>query len=408
MTGAAAEVVRELGLEGEVLRRNYPKKKGVKVIGTNGKTRWWVPVASRNEKWELEDSFSWQVLRSDFDQMLLEAAVGRGARHLTAKALRPIRGRDGSVSGLEVRKPHGEVVSVESEMLLDCSGEATFLANHRVTGPKYLGNYDKQVAFFSQVSGAVRDPGGGRETDPDNTVIFYEKKFHWAWFLPLDDKTTSVGVVVPSDYFKEKNETREAFLTRELKELNPALRQYLPEVNLVSDVHTIPNYSYQVRRFTGKGFICIGDAHRFIDPIFSFGITVAMREGQMVAPVVKEYLDGKRRDTDEPFADYERACEAGIDVLEDMIDSFWEFPLGFAKYVHFDFKNDMIDVFAGRIYENLNMSLIGAFRRSLKRDRSQDNDLYSVPIGSRFHPERAAIWEPDSPTQGMEEWIEER
>ena len=96
----------------------------------------------------------------------------------------------------------------------------------------------------------------------------------------------------------------------------------------------IPNYSYQVRGFCGKGFICIGDSHRFIDPIFSFGVTVTMREGEFAAPVVRQYLEGKLDDKDNPFEEHQMAFEKGIDNLEDMIDLFWEQPFAFATFVH--------------------------------------------------------------------------
>jgi hypothetical protein len=70
----------------------------------------------------------------------------------------------------------------------------------------------------------------------------------------------------------------------------------------VDDVHVIPNYSYQVNGFCGKGFICTGDAHRFTDPIFSFGLTITMREGQFMAPIIPVYLEGANRENPNPFA----------------------------------------------------------------------------------------------------------
>jgi len=77
--------------------------------------------------------------------------------------------------------------------MIDASGQGTFLANRGVIGPKDRGNYDKQLAVFSQVTGAIRDEGDVR----DNTLIFYQKKNHWAWFIPLDKDVVSIGVVTP-------------------------------------------------------------------------------------------------------------------------------------------------------------------------------------------------------------------
>src|SRR5208337_1336027 len=200
LTGAAAKVLRDLGLESEMMRRKYPLKKGVKVYGSTGQTTWFVPVTARDENWELTPSLSWQVRRSDFDKMMLDEAIRRGAKLLQARAVKPLLKEDGAVGGVQVRMPDGELVDLETQLLLDISGQATFLANHGVTGPKYLGNYDKQVAFFSQVVDTVRDDGSSRESDPDNTLIFYQKKYHWSWFIPIESNVVSVGVVTPSAY----------------------------------------------------------------------------------------------------------------------------------------------------------------------------------------------------------------
>lgn len=408
MTGEAAKVVRELGLEEAMVKGKYPVKHGVKVYGTTGSTTWFVPVTSRDENWQLYDNITWQVRRSDFDTMMLNEAVARGATLIPGKATKPLLNEDGSVRGIQVRLKDGGLMDIESQVVLDCSGQATFLANAGVTGPKYLGSYDKQIAIFSQVVDTVRDHGETRETQPDNTLIFYQEKFHWSWFIPLDDDAVSVGIVVPSAYFLEKKMSKKDFLIHELHHLNPEIKRRIPEVKLVEDVHVIPNYSYQVKGFCGKGYICIGDAHRFTDPIFSFGMTVTMREAQIVAPLIKAYLGGANRDKANPFEEYQVFCEKGADVLEDMIDLFWEQPFTFAVFVHQRYTEYMTDAFAGRIYETERQPspALHAFRKVLKRERTYENeDLYSIPIGSRYHPERAPLWQPNSPVETTEEWL---
>jgi 1H-pyrrole-2-carbonyl-[peptidyl-carrier protein] brominase len=412
MTGAGGKVLRELGLEDEMIRRKFPVKQGVKVFGSSDRNSWFVPVAGRDENWKLFPWETWQVRRDEFDKMMLDEAIARGGEFLEAKATRPIIGDDGSVTGVTVRMPNGKTENIHCDLLLDCSGQATWLAKlGGVTGPKYMGAYDKQMAIFSQVSGTVRESTGTRETNPGNTLIFYWKKFHWAWFIPLDDDTVSVGVVVPSAYFQEKKESRHDFFVRELKELHPELARRIPEVKLVEDVHVIPNYSYQVKNFCGKGFMCMGDAHRFLDPIFSFGLTVAMREAQFAAPVIKAYLGGANRDQANPFADHQLFCEQAIDILEDTVDAFWENPLPFAFAVHRRYTEQMTDMFAGRIYEHQPSPALHALRTLLKRREEREasylNDsTYSIPIGSRFHPERAPIWVNDLSVESTEAWVD--
>jgi FADH2-dependent halogenase len=412
LTGAGGKVLRDLGLEAEMYKRGYPTKQGVKVYGQSKSGSWFVPVTGRDENWKLFPWDTWQVRRSVFDKMMLDEALARGATLFPGKAIKPLMNDGGAVRGIQVRPTgNGSLQDIESEVLLDCSGQATWLANlGGVTGPKYLGAYDKQIAIFSQVANPLRDHGTTREEHPDNTLIFYWKKFHWAWFIPLDREVVSIGIVVPSQYFLDKQESTRDFLIREYHELHPELRRRLPQIKLVEDVHVIPNYSFQVKRFSGKGFICIGDAHRFIDPIFSFGLTVAMREAQIAAPIIRDYLGGANRDRDNPFAEYQLSCEKAIDILEDCLDAFWEQPLAFALIVYAKHPEDMTDMFAGRIYERQPSPALHAFRKLLSRETERDQsylyeDIYSVPIGSRYHPERAPIWGINAAVETTEKWM---
>jgi FADH2-dependent halogenase len=406
LVGEAGGVLRELGLEGAMAARKFLVKRGAKLYGPGGKYPWFAPVMMRDSEWNLKEQFTWQVRRSDFDHMLLEEAVGRGATLLRGQATRPLLGADGEVRGVQVRTSDNRLVDVESDMLLDCSGQATFLANLGLTGPKYRGNYDKQIAIFSQATGGIRDDGRSPEDYPDNTLLFTRAKFHWAWWIPLDHEVVSVGVVIPAAYFLEKKESKRVFLLRELREINPDLARRLPEINLVEDVHVIPNYSYQVRRFCGKGFLCVGDAHRFIDPIFSFGVYVTMKEAAFAAQAVKGYFGGENRDTRTPFAEHQRSMEQAIDLLEDILDGFWEQPFAFAAFVQARHRGLMIDLLAGRIYERQPSDPVLAFRKMLQRERTfgKEDDV-SVPIGSRFHPERAPIWEANSGLESTEQWM---
>jgi 1H-pyrrole-2-carbonyl-[peptidyl-carrier protein] brominase len=153
--------------------------------------------------------------------------------------------------------------------------------------------------------------------------------------------------MVPTATFQESRQTPEEFFRSVLPGVNPALARRISDIQLVEKVHVIPNYSYQVRRFCGRGFICVGDAHRFIDPIFSFGISATVREAEFAVPHVLAYLGGKGRDLANPFAEHMLFCEKGTDNLEDMVDLFWEQPFAFAGFVHLLYRDQMIDAFAG-------------------------------------------------------------
>ena len=407
MTGEAGALLRRLGLDDAMTQRQYPVKHGVRVFGSSS---WFIPVARRDENWQIQTASTWQVRRSDFDQMMLAEAQQRGATVVRGTALKALRSEDGGVRGALIRKSDGTTEEIESEVLLDCSGMGTFLANQRVTGPKYVGSYDKQIALFAHVKGALRDEGLAGETARNNTLIFYKKKYHWAWFIPIDNEVVSLGLVVPTAEYVAHKQSPDEFFRSYMPTINPELSRRTKQLEYVEKVHVIPNYSFQVRRFCGKGFICIGDAHRFIDPIFSFGLSATMREAEFAVPYIVDYLKGKGRGQENPFDAYQRFIEKGTDNLEDMVDLFWEQPFAFATFVHHRYRDQLIDAFAGRIYETERQpsKAIMVFRKLLKRERDYEHpDDYSIPIGSRYHPERAALWEPNSPVEGTEEWLRE-
>jgi flavin-dependent dehydrogenase len=390
MSGECGAIVRALGLETEMLKRRFPIKRGLTVYGSGGRNAWFVPVMGRDADWQLFPQFTWQVRRQDFDRLMFDTAVARGATPIRGEALRPILDDAGTVCGVTVRTADGGMLDIRCEVLLDCSGQGTFLARCGVTGPKYSGNYDKQIAIFSQVAGATRNEDGPNR---DDTLIFYQKKHHWSWFIPLDDEVVSVGAVVPAAHFKATNLDRTEFLRHAIGEINPELARRVPEPKFVEATRAIPNYSYQVRRFTGHGFICLGDAHRFIDPIFSFGLFISLNEAREAAAAVESYLAGEGRDAADPFAALQLRFEKGTDILEDMMDTFWEYPLAFAQMLHRAHHDETLDIFAGRLYDRQPSSCVTAMRALLKRQRRYDaGDEYSIPIGSRYRPERAAIW----------------
>src|SRR6266852_3346097 len=220
LTGEAAQALRRLGFEAEMTKREHPVKHGVKVFGASGVNSWYVPVSARDKEWNLSNSTTWQVRHSDFDTMMLKEAEARGATIMQGTATKPLLADDGAVRGVTVRWPDGKSEDIETQVVLDCSGMATFLANQRVTGPKYVGSYDKQIAFFSYVTGAIRDTRTSGEEARSNTLIFYQNKFHWAWFIPIDEDVVSMGLVTPKATFVETKQSPEEFFRNMIPAIN--------------------------------------------------------------------------------------------------------------------------------------------------------------------------------------------
>ncbi len=349
LTGATALALKDLGLGPKIEAQNYPIKRGAVFYGPDGKNDFWVALVKRDETGKQVPNYTWNVMRSTFDKILFDGALERGADWIKATAQAPII-RDDVVVGLTIRTPEGATENLFCDVLVDASGIATFLANHRVTGRKLPGSSDKQIGFFTQFANTIRDDGPTARYQPGNTLLYYQAKHYWAWFIPVSEELTSVGIVVRSDYFKKARMAKEDFLLHECRHMTPALSDRLPDLTPREPINAIPNFSYRVESYTGQGFLCVGDAHRFIDPIFAYGVYFGVQEGEFAAEAIAKHLSGETKTDGNPFADYERLCNEGSDVVEDTIGVLWNYPLAFQRIVTWRDREAALDVLSGRIY----------------------------------------------------------
>lgn len=367
MTGECGASVRALGLEERMATDGHPIKYGTMVYGANGANSFYVPVMGRDENNMMFKQTTWQVRRSTFDKMMEEVAKDLGLKHINARVVSVIKGdEEGKLDGLRYRTEDGEEHEVEADVVVDCSGQNTFLASQNIASKRTIGNYGKQVAMFSHFKGCKRpEVGEDGDLQPDDTIIFYQKKDHWAWFIPLDDEVVSIGIVTPSDYFKSCKESKEEFIKREMKSLNSKLSERMQNAEMIEEPRACANYSYQVHDFVGKNWLCVGDAHRFIDPIFSLGLHFSLAEGRKAADAIKEYLTNEDvAAMDSPFEEHKNTCETGMDNIQDMLDGFWDYPLAFSLYLKDKrYRDNFIDMFAGRVYTTEPSEGILALRR---------------------------------------------
>lgn len=362
MTGECGASVRKLGLdlEARMKEAGHPVKWGTMVWGKGGKKSFYIPVMGRKEDGELFEQSTWQVRRSVFDKMLFDYAVEMGIETIVGTANDVVR-ENGEIKGIKVTTGESQV-ELPADLIVDASGQNTFLSGRGIAGKREPGKYGKQIGIFGHFKKTIREDS--KEARADDTLIFYRELNQWAWFIPLDEETVSIGVVVPSDYFREQNESREAFLLREMHLINPELARRLENAELVNEVRGMSNYSYQIKDFAGKGFICIGDAHRFIDPIFSFGLHFALHEGRHAADEITRYFENPDESSENPFLQYSQYCEDAMDNIQTMLDTFWDYPLAFSLYMKSNkYRDGFIDMFAGRVYNATDSEGVTALRK---------------------------------------------
>ena len=349
LTASCAEMLKEMGLGPYMETAGFPVKHGVAVHGQTENSKFWVPMMYRSSAGVINTRPTWQVSRKDFDKKLLDTATERGTDVIRASAVDVIK-TDNVISGVRINDIDGNMHNISAKMVADASGQSCFLGRNNVLGAVDNAGYEKQIAIFAHVKGAVRDPG----KNDGNTHIFYGKTDHWSWLIPINKDVTSLGVVIPNAVFKASGLDKKNYFLQGLETLNPYLKARAQDIEIVSPVRSHANYSFEYEKAAGPGFISIGDSFGFLDPIFSFGVTVALKEGMVAADEIENYLN---QDGQYSFAGYQAYLAQGREVIRLVIDTFWQYPLAFLRLAHFSHANEIAELFSGRFYSDTTQSL---------------------------------------------------
>ena len=249
---------------------------------------------------------AWQVKRAEFDKILFDnckrfGVDARQQHHVTA--VEPVEG------GHRVRfaNADGDTSEVVARFVIDASGRDGFFARRQGWRKKNPGH--ASAAVFGHFTNVVR-----REGALEGNISVYWFEHGWVWMIPLRDGVMSIGAVCWPEYLRSRDVELETFLRKTLA-LIPDAHARVRDAVAVSPVNATGNYSYRSDRIWGDGFLLVGDAYAFIDPVFSSGVFLAMNSGQACVPAVQAWLNGER-------STYERECKAYHRMVESKIYSF--------------------------------------------------------------------------------------
>lgn len=229
--------------------------------------------------------FAFQVRRSDFDLMLLRNAAGKGARVYEGARVTSVefgnlaRGEDTIVN---VRLEDGATQVWRTRFLVDASGRDTFLSDR--LGVKRRNKRHASAAIFGHFRNARRNSGAN-----EGNIVIEWFEHGWFWFIPLRDGTTSVGAVCWPAYMKTRTTPPSDFLMQTIA-LAPKIAARLADAELTGPATATGNYSYYSDHMAGDGYLMVGDAWAFVDPVFSSGVYLAMNSATLGAGVVDAVL----------------------------------------------------------------------------------------------------------------------
>ena len=295
-------------------------------------------------------STTWQVRRSDFDRMLLENARDKGADVRQGTAVRELlTDAGGRAVGVRADVPGGGSETFRADAVIDASGRDTFLASK--LGWKRRDPDLTKIAIFTYYRGAKRDSG----LDEGATTVAYIPEKGWFWYIPLPDDIVSVGVVAEADHLYRDTRDPEAIFAREAADCI-WIADHLRGGVRVEPVRVTGEFSYRAEAIGGDGFCLAGDAFSFLDPVFSTGVFMALKSGEMAADAVHRGLeDGAGGVTAATFTDYERDMRWALDQFRQLVLSFYNQSFSFRDFIraHPDLHPRLVDALVGNVFADL-------------------------------------------------------
>jgi flavin-dependent dehydrogenase len=232
---------------------------------------------------------AYQVWREEFDQMLYQHARESGADAREGHEVTAFNQLSARETLLSVRADDGRDYQIQARYLIDASGRDTFLSARKKIRRKNMEH--QSAAIFGHFRGAEFRPG-----EDAGNISMYRFDHGWMWMIPLRSGAMSVGAVCRPDYLKQRKGRTVEFLMDTLK-LNAALWKRMSQAELIgNDIRVTGNYSYDSTRMGGIGWIMIGDAFAFLDPVFSSGVYLAMSSAEQSAEMVDTALRDPQRE----------------------------------------------------------------------------------------------------------------
>src|SRR5215510_3285839 len=296
-----------------------------------------------------ESAVTWQVTRAVFDKMLIEHATEQGADVHQGVAVKQVLFEGDRAVGVDVKMKDGLSQTFYAKVIVDATGQSAILSNKfrwRVRDPKL-----KKAVLYSYYKGAHRE----KDINGGATLVLRTPKGSggWFWYIPLEDDITSVGIVANPDYLLKGRGQDLAKIYEEEIQKTEACRRRVAQGERVDKIYSILDYSYRSKRNAGNGFIIIGDAYGFLDPIYSSGVLLALKMAELAADAIH---DAFRHDdfSAERLGQFQTKLDRGIESMRKLVYAFYNEGFSFAEFLqkYPDQRVNIINLLIGDVFRD--------------------------------------------------------
>ena len=334
---------RRLGILDDMRRIGFTRKNGVQFVNHNDKESQPFFFDQHDPR---DCSTTFHVHRAEFDNLLFATAAKRGAECHDQTRVVDIALNPKSPHVVRLKGSDNVERTVTTRLIVDASGQQTLIANK--LNLRVVDKNLRKAAIWTYFEGALRN-GVPR---PEVTCVLHTKaKDAWFWYIPLNDNTVSVGVVGDNDYMLKGRGTPEATFQAELENC-PGVGRRIAGSRQVGKYHVAKEFSYTTREHAGDGWVLVGDAFGFIDPIYSSGVFLALKSGELAADAIIEGFATSNLSA-QHLASWCEGFNSGVVWIRKLVHAFYtkEFSFGaFTKeYPHY--AGNLTDLLVGRVFD---------------------------------------------------------
>jgi flavin-dependent dehydrogenase len=320
----------------------FVKKHSVQFVNAVGKES--APFYFHDNK-PHECSQTWQVERGEFDRMMLDNAREQGVDAHEGVHVLEVLFDDDRATGVRIQEADGTRRDVRAKVVVDASGQAALLQNRfklRLWDPVL-----NKGAIWTYWRGAYRDTG---RDEGATMVLQTADKKGWFWYIPLHDDIVSVGVVAPFDYlFKNRRGSHEQTYEEEV-EAAPAVQKRVAGAERASGYYVTRDYSYRSKQVAGDGWVLVGDAFGFLDPLYSSGVLLALKSGELAADAIADGLD-KGDTSAAQLGAWGDGFNEGVDRMRRLVCEYYNgFSFGTFVRQHPDLRGTITDLLIGDLF----------------------------------------------------------
>ncbi len=364
--------LERLGMIPKMRGSHFVKKYSVNFVQPDGRKSQPFYFHTRYDKETVAQT--WQVMRSEFDQMLLDNAREKGAEvREETKVTQLVRNDSGHVIGVEAESKDGAKQTLLAKLVVDATGKEAFASNRlgwRVGDP-----YLNKVAVWTYYKGSKRAEG----IDEGGTTIAFIPDKGWFWHIPMHGDMVSVGVVAEGKYLSRDGvRDPKTMFDREIGE-NQWIKDHLSSGESTGEFWLTSEYSRHSKYGCAQGLLLVGDAFAFLDPVFSSGVMLALKSGVMAGDAIHEALTAGDV-SPERFAEYGRQIRTGVENMRKLIYAFYDPNFSFKDVVmkHPDAGAEITDCLSGDV--NKDYSLL--WERISEFVKLPDDLPYGVPLAA--------------------------